>query len=185
MQSIQSENRMVVLTETSEFMMSYVIYTREGDCILVDGGRPEDIPLLRERVKGRRIRAWFLTHPHHDHVGAITEVLDNVPTLSVDKIYCRFPSLSALLEMGARTPNERTIWYRLYDITRKEPQRFVTVETGMQFSFGELTVHVLRVYDPSITVDPVNNSSAVYRIDSPQKRLLVLGDLGVEGGEKL
>ncbi|MBR5134676.1 MAG: MBL fold metallo-hydrolase, partial [Clostridia bacterium] len=139
----------------------------ETHTLVIDGGTRGDAAQIVELLlaNGRTsVDAWFLTHPHHDHVGAITEVLDNVPTLCVNKIYYRFPSLSALLEMGARTPNERTIWYRLYDITRKEPQRFVTVETGMQFSFGELTVHVLRVYDPSITVNPVNNSSAVYRI---------------------
>ena len=75
----------------------------ETHTLVIDGGTRGDAAQIVELLlaNGRTsVDAWFLTHPHHDHVGAITEVLDNIPTLSVDKIYCRFPSLSALLEMG-------------------------------------------------------------------------------------
>jgi glyoxylase-like metal-dependent hydrolase (beta-lactamase superfamily II) len=65
-----NKTKMYVLTETSLFMMSYVIITKEGNAIIIDGGRPEDVPLLREKIKGHPIKAWFLTHPHFDHVSA-------------------------------------------------------------------------------------------------------------------
>ena len=35
------------LTETSEYMVGYVIVTRENNVIVYDGGRPEDMPLLK------------------------------------------------------------------------------------------------------------------------------------------
>lgn len=42
------------LTETSAFMMSFVIVTKSNNCIVIDGGRKEDIPLLKEYVAGRK-----------------------------------------------------------------------------------------------------------------------------------
>ena len=35
------------LTETSPFMMSFVLVTKENNVIIVDGGRPADMPLLK------------------------------------------------------------------------------------------------------------------------------------------
>ena len=56
------------LTETSEFMMSFVLVTKNDNVIVVDGGRPEDMPLLKEYIGGRHIAAWILTHAHIDHI---------------------------------------------------------------------------------------------------------------------
>ena len=49
------------LTETSDFMMSFVLVTKQNNCIVIDGGRPEDMPLLKQYVDGRHISAWILT----------------------------------------------------------------------------------------------------------------------------
>ena len=65
---------MYQLTETSIFMMSFVIITQKDNAIVIDGGRPEDMPLLKEYVGGRHISAWILTHAHEDHIsGFISE----------------------------------------------------------------------------------------------------------------
>ena len=42
------------LTETSQYMMSFVIVTSKNNAIIIDGGRPEDIPLLKQYVGGRQ-----------------------------------------------------------------------------------------------------------------------------------
>ena len=34
------------LTETSKYMMGFVLVTRQNNVIVIDGGRPEDMPLL-------------------------------------------------------------------------------------------------------------------------------------------
>ena len=63
------------LTETSEFMMSFVIITKKDNVIIIDGGRPLDMPLLKKYVGGRHVSAWILTHAHSDHVsGFIDEI---------------------------------------------------------------------------------------------------------------
>ena len=65
---------MYQITETSAFMMSFVIITKNNNAIVIDGGRPLDMPLLKEYVGGRHISAWILTHAHEDHIsGFISE----------------------------------------------------------------------------------------------------------------
>ena len=57
--------------------------------------------------------------------------------------------------------------------------------SGESFFFDDLTLTVLRVYNPNITRDFVNNSSSVFRIENKNKSFLILGDLSVEGGAEL
>ena len=56
-----------LLKEESPYMMSFVIITREDRAIVIDGGRPEDMPALKACLGGRQIAAWILTHSHNDH----------------------------------------------------------------------------------------------------------------------
>lgn len=85
-------SKMYMLTETSKFMMAFVIVTAQDNAIVIDGGRREDIPLLRQYVGGRRISAWFLTHPHMDHIDAFIEtVRSGDPAFHIEAVYCNFP----------------------------------------------------------------------------------------------
>jgi glyoxylase-like metal-dependent hydrolase (beta-lactamase superfamily II) len=86
------------LTETSKFMMSFVIVTKKDRCIVIDGGRPLDMPLLKETVAERKIAAWFLTHPHQDHVsGFIDEFEKNgACDFDIEKIVYNFPKYAEL-----------------------------------------------------------------------------------------
>lgn len=59
------------------------------------------------------------------------------------------------------------------------------LSAGDMFEFDEVSVQVLRVYNPEMKDNLVNNRSTVYRIDGPRSSILILGDLGVEGGNEL
>lgn len=50
---------MYMLTETSEFMMSFVIVTKKNNVIIVDGGRREDMPLLKNTLTAGMYRRGF------------------------------------------------------------------------------------------------------------------------------
>ena len=54
-----NKTKMYVITETSPFMMSYVIETEKGNCVIVDGGRPEDVPLLKDKIRGKKSKLGF------------------------------------------------------------------------------------------------------------------------------
>lgn len=47
------------LKEVSPYMMSFVVITKENNAIVIDGGRPADMPSLKECVAGRHIAAWM------------------------------------------------------------------------------------------------------------------------------
>ena len=79
-------------------MMSFMILTQENNCIVIDGGRKEDMPLLKKYIADRPISAWILTHPHEDHIGGfISEIRENNGKIfNIDKIYYNFPPLEIL-----------------------------------------------------------------------------------------
>jgi glyoxylase-like metal-dependent hydrolase (beta-lactamase superfamily II) len=79
-------------------MMSFVIVTEKNNAIVIDGGRPEDMPLLKQYVGERHISAWILTHPHLDHIsGFINEMKkNNCADFDVERVVYAFPSSEGL-----------------------------------------------------------------------------------------
>ena len=94
------------LTETSKYMMGFVIVTKENNVIVIDGGRAEDMPLLKEYVGGRHIAAWILTHPHVDHVSGFLSELekDGCADFDIGCVYHAFPPLAPLMAIKDETP---------------------------------------------------------------------------------
>ena len=83
-------------SQTPSQMMSYVLRTGSGLVIVIDGGNTADAPYLRGFLGalGHRVRAWFISHPHPDHVDALTAILEDPQGLSVDSIYASLPTES-------------------------------------------------------------------------------------------
>lgn len=180
------------LTETSKFMMSFVIVTKNDNCIVVDGGRPADMPLLKEYIGGRHIAAWILTHAHADHIsGFIDEMKQNGGAdFDIEKVYYNFPPYS-LIE------DENQLYYayvksELNEMLPKfaeiEPlirdKAHITVQ-GDTVTVDECEIEFLFSYHPGLTSNLMNDSSLVFKVTTPNKSVLFLGDLGPEGGDLL
>ena len=166
-------------------MLGCVLLT-DHHTVVFDGGMPSDGDQLAEllrRENRSRVDGWFFTHPHGDHIGAFLEMRERFGGIAVDEVYHHFPPLDALKTYGTRNNAEVVMWERFERLTAVLPTK--RIRAGEFFAFGEATVTVLRVFDPRITANFINNSSAVYRIDTPDKSVLLLGDLGVEGGKEL
>ena len=93
------------ITETSRYMMAFVIVTRENNVIVIDGGRPKDMPLVKQYIGGRHISAWILSHAHSDHIsGFIREIERNGGAdFDLETLYYNFPPYQS--EPPAGTPN--------------------------------------------------------------------------------
>jgi glyoxylase-like metal-dependent hydrolase (beta-lactamase superfamily II) len=173
--------------QTHTQMMGYVIRA-DGQLIVIDGGTAGDAPyLLRllQRVGGPRPRvsAWFLTHPHADHIDAFTALVrQHGDDFSLDRVCLRFPT-RALLEKGE--PGCLHTFDEYQALRPRFAARECLLEEGQTFAIGPTRWEVLYVSDPTFTHNASNNSSSVLRLTAEGVRVLFLGDLGVEGGEKL
>ncbi len=86
-------SKLYMLTETSEFMMSFVLITDKDNCIIIDGGRPLDMPLLKETIGGRHVSAWILTHAHQDHISGFVDEMEKNggADFDLERVYFNMP----------------------------------------------------------------------------------------------
>lgn len=182
---------MYQLTETSEFMMSFVIITKEDNAIVVDGGRKEDMPLLKEYIGGRRIAAWILTHAHNDHIsGFISEFAENGGRdFDIEKVYYNFPEYDLenhnvpnyeyyVTEMNESLPAFNAVLPKFKD------KAHVTFQ-GEKIQIDEVKIEFLFSYRKELVSNLMNDSSLVFKLSTPNKSVLFLGDLGPEAGDIL
>lgn len=181
------------ITETSKYMMSFVIVTRLNNVIVIDGGRAEDMSLLKEYIAGRHISAWILTHAHIDHIGGIVNELNENggKDFDIEKFYYNFPSYSKLAE----NTDVEDIDYYMDDISEMLPafeavkpkfaDKFYTVKQGESITVDECKIDFIYTWHEGLTSNTINDSSIVFKLTAPNKTLLFLGDLGAEGGDIL
>ena len=88
-------------------MLSAILETKNGSLIVIDGGTEADAPYLLQKIKekGGHVSAWLITHPHSDHVGAITKLLNEGAPITIDGIYYNLTSIE---------------WYQTYESYRAD-----------------------------------------------------------------
>jgi ribonuclease BN (tRNA processing enzyme) len=188
-----SKTVMYQLTETSEYMMSFVIVTKKNNVIVIDGGRPLDMPLLKEYINGRHISAWILTHAHDDHISGFVDEIEKNGGIDFDieKIYYNFPPYDDLIN------NHDVPDYDYYCTELNEmlpafnkilpviSQKCHIVQQGDKISVDEIDINFLYTYHQGLNSNLINDSSLVFRLTTPETSVLFLGDLGAEGGDLL
>lgn len=163
---------------------SYVLQSRGGEIIVLDGGAPQEENYLRGVLAalGNRVDAWLVSHPHDDHMGALNAILKDLRGLKIMKIYhSRFSD--CLID------SESPYGTYTHEFYRRLSESGVSVadvrEPGLRLSFDGLELKILSVTNEEIRINPYNNSSMVIRAWDERKSVVFLGDLGVEGGDKL
>ena len=166
---------------------SFIITTEDGRVILIDGGHAAQTDYLLEylrEVTGEavpRVDAWFLSHPHDDHVDAFFDVVEHrAGEIALDTVYLNFPS--KLFFKGNDESAEQT----MEDFYRALPRfadRMRILCGGDEFEIGAAKIKVL--YSQDFEFKGCNNSSLVFRMDLGGKSALFTGDCGVEAGRKI
>jgi glyoxylase-like metal-dependent hydrolase (beta-lactamase superfamily II) len=130
------------------------------------------------------VTAWFFTHQHYDHTGAFCKLSAIDPELKVENIYYNFPSLDELYSYGSRSAlGDRIKAETVSLIEHRYNNVSQVVNEKQKIVVDDVVITILRVYNPDIKCNFENNSSLVFRVDGKKSNVLILGDLGVEGGD--
>lgn len=182
--------------QTISQSLSVIVKNDNGKLIVFDGGRKEDSEYLVEVIKenGGVVDGWYLTHIHDDHIGALYEILSKKDTsITIKNIYYSFADFDWYYEyMG----NDAGIMYLFakavidYNKDLVESNRApinltnkLVKGTRHVYDESELAVEVLNnMY--KISHDPINNTSIVFSVEIEDKKMIIFGDLGKQGGDR-
>jgi len=162
---------------------SYVFRTSGGKVIVMDGGFPEEDFTLRGFIGalGNEVEAWFISHPHDDHMGALYSILKNPQDLVIKNIYhSRMPD--PVIDAEAQYADLTREFYSLME-NSKDINVVDIQEPGQVFKFDDMNLKILSVAN-DFTTNPYNNSSMIMRVWDAKKSIVFLGDAGVECGQK-
>lgn len=160
--------------------MCYALYSqREDALILVDGGSPVNVETVRQIIDahGGRVKAWFLTHYHLDHIGAFNalwpEYRDRIETVYVnpldwetfEQIYHDWDTPEAFSTFLEQTEGAENV---------------VTLHTDDTLEVGGIHVRVFSAFDEHVrelSTDWPNDASLVMKFSLKEDNVLFLGDL--------
>lgn len=187
---IKRVNNYIYITQfaptTSRQMMGYGIKTVNGKIIVIDGGTKEDSQQLEDYImkNGKKVDAWFITHPHSDHAGAFENISQN-ENIKIDKIYMSITDKEWYIE---NEPSRKTDIADFFEVLEKDEDiksKIVEPQVGDIIKIDNIKVEILGIKNTEITTNAINNSSMVIKMQVNNKKILFLGDTGKESSEKL
>ena len=165
---------------------SYVVQTAGGKVIVMDGGFAAEKDYLRGFIDalGGKVDAWIISHPHDDHITALIALLENPNGLKIERVYhSRFPDVLIDAESAETAAITRKLYSLLDNTTDIE---VIDCHCGDEFEIDGVNFKILSEKNPEMANrNPYNNSSMALKMWDWKKSFIFLGDLGVEGGQKL
>ena len=164
---------------------SYIIKTGNGKLIVMDGGYEAEATYLRNFIHGLggKVEAWFLSHPHQDHAGAFNEILKDPQGIEIKNIYHSKPPASWVTS---------TFYQDLYNSIENASQSGINVVNYTTIPddiiiIDQVNFRILSVANPELSAGStrINNSSMAIRVWDEGKSIVFLGDLQLDGGNKL
>lgn len=160
---------------------SYVMRTTTGKVVVMDGGMPEEAFTLRGFLGalGNEVEAWFISHPHIDHMGALREILADPQDLNIRHIYHSRISEAVKMSEKQNAPDTDK-FYGLLDTT-KTPVTDIR-EAGETYTFDGLNIKILSVVNDEFM--GYNNQSMIMRAWDKRKSITFLADAEPKCGDK-
>lgn len=173
------------LNQTPSQGNSYVFQMKSGKVVVMDGGVPGETGYLRGFLGalGNRVEAWFLSHPHSDHIGAFNEILKKPDGIEIKSIYhSKFSEdFYNRVEPGCRDLTADC--YRNMEKSGIDVQDIT--EPGGEIVIDRTRFRIMAVKNEEFTENAYNNSSMVIHVRDDVRSALFLGDAGEEEGDKI
>lgn len=172
--------------QSSRQMMGYLLRTKNGKLIVIDGGTKEDAIQLLEQIQenGGKVDAWFLTHAHDDHVGAFTQIINTTNTIEIGNIYVSTNDLTWYEEQEPLRAEFTKEFLQTLD--RKDlKEKVIQPSLNQKIEIDGIQVEILGIKNPEITENAGNEQSMVIKFKVGNKSILILGDTGIKSSEKL
>ena len=168
-------------------MLSTLFKSPSGKVVMIDGGWPIDADFLVPALKelGGTVDAWFLTHAHCDHYGALADILTKpkLEGLKIKKVIHHFLPVEFIAETEKDSLPYVTPFLKNLKGSKLKVE---TPKVGQVWDFGEgLTFECLNEYDLSMKGNSINNSSICFRVMNGGKSILITGDIGWPMADKL
>ena len=158
----------------------YVIRSRNGELIIVDGGQNIDYELILNYINkygNGVVNYWYITHPHGDHIGALLEVLNNDNNVRIENLCYSFNDLE---------------WYKEYDkrgfefeekmikaLSSDKIQNKISCKKNQGIEMENIICEIIRIANPEVIYsDNGNDSSMVFKMTATDvdKSIIFLGD---------
>ena len=158
----------------------YIIRSRNGELIIVDGGLDADYELVLNYINkygNGVVNYWYITHPHGDHIGALLKLLDSDNDVVIENLYYSFNNLE---------------WYREYDkrgfiyeekminnLSNSKIKNSVSCKKNQIIEMDNISCEIIRLANPNVTnSDNGNDSSMVFKMTATDvdKSMIFLGD---------
>ena len=183
------KTKLYQISGESYLMMSYAVITKNDNVIIIDGGQASDMTALREVIGDRHVSAWILTHPHSDHIGGfVSECRRNgLSDFNPDKVYCHFhaPTIMTDPAFEVYKGDWGEILSAFYEVMPLIEEKIVIPEADDIFEIDEVKIEIIQTVKEAERADIINNSSMVFRLSTPDKSVMFLGDIGPEAGDRL
>lgn len=136
----------------------------QGEAMLIDSGDKDDsnkIEKYLEKQGATELRYLIATHPHADHIGEMSEIIDQ---FQVDKFI--MPKVKADM-----TPTT-TIYEKMLKSIKAKGLK-ITQAKPMEFELGNCKV---ELFTPKKYYDDLNNYSTLVKITDGENSFLITGD---------
>lgn len=161
--------------------MGYSIEDLKGHLYLVDGGRNEDASYVRHVITthANRVNAWFLTHPHTDHVNAFSSILESSDQLPrIDTIFAS--QFDAERYKKTAAPEDvYSDYLRMNKALSKTglEERVHYIHKGDSIALHGLSVKCFHDYTSKVGGNACNDGSLMFKISGKKKSMLFCGDI--------
>lgn len=168
---------------------SYVLKTAAGHLIIMDGGMENngDAEKLRKYIQSQgknKVSAWWLSHPHGDHIGAFLNITSDLQGIQIDTVYYSkvSPSITEGRTLTGRFNN------RLEELAAAGVN-VVDLTLGARYDIDGIFIKVLGIANPEFTTasegtSVLNEQSVIVRFEDDAKSVVFTGDASEQAGTK-